>query len=346
MASTETESTASLADVSVLIVAYRSRDTLGKCLETLSQQTVAPREVFVLENGSPLGERIDRSTLPAGVCFIESDENLGFAAGNNLLARRASGEWLALLNPDAFPRRDWLEQLLAATQRYPGTSLFGSTQYAAGFPGQLDGVGDVYHATGLAYRAGYMRSVALLPEDGEVFAVCGAAAFIRRSLFESLGGFDERFFCYNEDVDLAYRAKLAGHTAIQLRDAAVDHLGYASSGRRSEFATYYGVRNRLWVFLKNTPGWLIWLLAPAHFVVTLLLWVSAARFGQVTVFGRALGDALGGWSETMASRREIQRSRVASTWRIARAMSWNPLHLLTRAPDVRPVKPGGRSQQK
>jgi N-acetylglucosaminyl-diphospho-decaprenol L-rhamnosyltransferase len=328
-----------LVDISVLIVAYRSRQTLGQCLETLALQTVQPRQVFVLENGSPDGERIDKSTLPNWVSFVESEKNLGFADGNNRLAAVATGEWLALLNPDAFPRKDWLEQLLAASVRYPEVSIFGSTQYAAGYPGLLDGVGDVYHAAGLAYRAGYMRPVALLPQDGEVFAACGAAAFIRRSVFESLGGFDERFFCYNEDVDFAYRAKLAGHRTVQLRDAAVDHLGYASSGRRSEFATYYGVRNRLWVFLKNTPGWLFWVLSPVHCAVTLLLWLSAARFGQFTVFGRALGDAGRCWSEMMASRREIQRSRVASTWQIARAMSWNPVRLFTRAPDVRPVKP-------
>lgn len=327
------------ADVAVLIVAYRSRDTLGQCIATLGAQTVRPRQVFVLENGSPAAERIDGATLPDWVQFVESDENLGFAGGNNLLAKMADCEWLALLNPDAFPRPDWLEQFLKATDRYPDISLFGSTQYAASHPGLLDGVGDVYHATGLAYRAGYMRPVALLPPDGEVFAVCGAAAFVRRSVFDALGGFDERFFCYNEDVDLGYRAKLAGYHAMQLRDAAVDHLGYASSGRRSEFATYYGVRNRLWVFLKNTPGWLFWLLIPVHCGITALLWLSAARFGQFNVFGRALSDALRGRDEIMASRRDIQGSRVASVWQIARAMSWNPLRLLTRAPDVRPTRP-------
>lgn len=326
-----------MADIAVLIVAYRSRDTLGQCLETLAAQTVRPRRVLVLENGSPEGERIDAATLPDWIEFIESDENLGFAGGNNRLAALADSEWLALLNPDAFPRSDWLEQLLEGAARYPQIDLFGSTQYAAGYSGQLDGVGDVYHATGLAYRAGYGRSVDLLPPDGEVFAVCGAATFVRRSLFAALGGFDERFFCYNEDVDLAYRARLAGHRAMQLRDAAVDHLGYASSGRRSEFATYYGVRNRLWVFLKNTPGWLFWLLLPVHAAITALLWLSAARFGQFTVFGRALRDALGRRGEMMQSRREIQANRVATTWQMAQAMSWNPLRLLTRAPDVRPL---------
>jgi GT2 family glycosyltransferase len=323
-------------DVTVLIVGYRSRDTIGRCLDALARQTCRPARILLLENGSPEGERILPGDVPEGVEFIASEENLGFAGGNNRLAAMASTTWLVLLNPDAFARDDWLENLARATRKYPAAAMFGSTQYASGQDGLLDGVGDVYSAAGLAYRAGYGRPVSVLPQDGEVFGACGAALLIRRDLFEDLDGFDERFFCYNEDVDLAYRARLAGHVTVQLRDAAVDHLGYASSGRRSEFATYYGVRNRLWVFMKNTPGWLFWLLAPVHALVTLLLWLSSARFGQAGVFFRALRDALAARADMFRSRREIQSSRVVSASTIARAMSWNPLRLLTRAPDVRP----------
>ena len=326
------------ADIAVLIVGYRSRDTIGRCLETLQAQTVRPCEVFLVENGSPNSERLSAADLPDWVHFIENETNLGFVGANNQLARIATTRWVALLNPDAFPAVDWVERLVAATERYPATALFGSTQNAADNEGILDGVGDVYHATGLAYRAGYGKPVSQLPAEGEVFAPCAAAALYRRDVFEELGGFDERFFCYNEDVDFAYRARLIGHRTIQVRDAAVDHLGYASSGRRSEFATYYGVRNRLWVFLKNTPGWLFWVLAPVHFCVTLLLWLSAARFGQFGLFGKAIRDALKAWPEIMADRRDIQSKRTVSAWTIARAMNWNPLNLLTRAPDVRPAK--------
>jgi N-acetylglucosaminyl-diphospho-decaprenol L-rhamnosyltransferase len=340
MASPEVESDRPLADISVLIVAYRSRETLDECLKTLALQSVRPREVFVLENGSPAGERIDKSTLPEWVSFIESEKNLGFAVGNNLLASKATGKWLALLNPDAFPRPDWLEQLLAASERHPDISIFGSTQYAADFPGRLDGVGDVYHATGLAYRAGYMRPVRLLPEEGEVFAACGAATFIGKDIFAALGGFDEALFCYGEDVDLSYRARLVGQRVVQVKLAAVDHKGYASSGRRSEFATYYGVRNRLWVFLKNTPSWLFGVLAPVHAAATLLLWAAALKNGQAKVFGRAISDALRAWPQIRKARRQVQAGRTVPASKIAAMMCWNSFMLLTRAPDVRPLKPG------
>ena len=332
------------ADISVLIVAFRSRDTIRRCLEALAAQTRRPREVLLLENGSPDGERVDPASLPDWVRFVDSDTNLGFAGGNNRLAELAAGDgWLAFLNPDAYPRPDWIEALEVATARYSGFTLFGSTQYSADTPGLLDGAGDVYHAVGLAYRACYRQPVAALPPEGEVFGPCGAAAMIRRDVFDALGGFDEHLFCYNEDVDLAYRARLAGHRAIQLRGAAVDHEGYASSGRRSRFATFYGVRNRAWVFLRNTPGWLLPVLMPLHIAMTMALWLSAARFGQFGLFARALSAALADWRWIWRTRRELQRKRVVPASRLAAAMCWRPGALLRRSPDIRPVDNAGVS---
>ncbi len=321
------------ANITVLIVAYKSVGTLAGCLDALRSQTRAPREILVLENGSPDGQRVAAADIPPGIRLIESGENLGFAGGNNLLARSAQSEWLALLNPDAYPHRDWIEQLEAASRAYPDVPLFGSTQFAAGNEDVLDGTGDCYHALGLAYRSGYGRKLNAIPE-GEVFAACGAAMFVRRDVFEALGGFDDRFFCYNEDVDLGYRARLRGWAVIQLAGARVDHVGYGSSGRRSEFATYYGVRNRLWVFLKNTPGWLFWALLPGHVAVTLALWISAFRFGQGRLFARAIADGMSAREKILASRVEIQASRRVSAMRLARMMNWNPFDLITRRAKV------------
>ncbi|BDX00663.1 glycosyltransferase family 2 protein [Maricaulis maris] len=322
------------ADISVLIVSYKSVDTLAGCLAALTAQSLAPREIIVLENGSPDGQRVRAADMPEGVRLVESDENLGFAGGNNYLATLAKGAWFALLNPDAYPHPDWIEQLDRARTIYPAASMFGSTQFVANQLDTLDGTGDCYHALGLAYRSGYGRPARSLPE-GEVFAACGAALFIKRDVYEALGGFDERFFCYNEDVDLGYRARLQGYQVIQLASAAVDHVGYGSSGRRSEFATYHGVRNRLWVFLKNTPGWLFWLLLPGHVLVTGLLWLSSLRFGQGRVFARALGDGLAGRRDIFLTRAEVQKARRVPPSAIARMMNWNPIDLLTRRAKVR-----------
>lgn len=327
------------SDISVLIVAFKSRKTIPACLEALAAQTVRPREVWLLENGSPDGEKVQAGDLPDWVNFIDSAENLGFAGGNNRLAQAASGAWLALLNPDAYPKPDWIEALERATRDYPDIDLFGSTQWAGGAEGVLDGTGDVYHFTGLAYRSGYGKGEAALPTEGEVFAPCAAAMLIREEVFQGLGGFDEGFFCYNEDVDLGYRARLEGRRAVQLRSAEVVHDGYGSSGRRSEFATYYGVRNRLWVFVKNTPAWLFWLLAPVHIVIALLLFLSSLRFGLGGTFLRAIRDALKDLPRVWAQRHQIEQKRTVSVIELARMMSWNPLNLITRGAKIWRVHP-------
>ena len=328
-----------VADISVLIVAYKSRATMARCLDALMAQARPPRQILVLENGSPENERLTAADIPEGVEFVHSDDNLGFAAGNNLLARRAKARWLAFLNPDAFAHPDWIEQLERAFERYPDVTSFGSTQFVADETDRLDGTGDAYHALGLAYRSGYGRKAGRELAEGEVFAACGAAACVRRDIFEGLDGFDESLFCYNEDVDLGYRARLQGERVVQLAGARVDHLGYASSGRRSEFETYHGVRNRLIVFLRDTPGWLFWCLAPGHVAVTAALWLSSLRFAQGGVFIRAVGDALKRWPQIRVQRRELMAQRRASVWQIARMMSWSPLDLFTRKQKIVDYEP-------
>jgi GT2 family glycosyltransferase len=150
----------------------------------------------------------------SAIRLIEAGGNIGFAAGNNLAAGQARGQWLALLNPDAFPDRGWLTALVAAARQHPEAASFGSWQRLDGRPGLLDGVGDVYHISGVAWRDGHGKVCGDRYEpDCEIFSACAAAALYRRQAFLEVGGFDEDFFCYFEDVDLGFRLRLAGYAA-------------------------------------------------------------------------------------------------------------------------------------
>ncbi|MCW5724809.1 MAG: glycosyltransferase family 2 protein [Maricaulaceae bacterium] len=329
------------ADVTIIIVAFRSRPHIRRCLEALAAQTVRPLQVILIENGSPQEERVTRDMVPDWVRFIENEDNLGFAGANNQAAALARARWLALLNPDAFAKPDWLEQLLAATKRWPEARLFGSTQLAADQPGYLDGAGDVYHVTGMPYRGGFGWKASRLPPEGEVFGPCAAAALIARDVFEALGGFDERFFCYCEDVDFAFRARLAGHRTVQVRDAVVEHVGYASTRRWSDFAMYHGVRNRLWTFIKNMPAPWIWLLLPWHVGATLIQLGAALRRKVFRAYWRGLWHGCRDLGPILRDRRGVQAARRASLTQVMRAMTWSPVAIMRRAPDVRQkVDPG------
>lgn len=331
-----------MVQFSVLIVNFNSGDRLSKAISALDAQTFRDFELLVFDNGSTDGSAVKAEKLATELGlpakFVLHDENIGFAAANNRVAEKATGEWLAFLNPDAYPYRDWLERMLEAFQRFPFADAFGSTQIDATDTDYLDGAGDVYHVLGIPYRGGFGSTVASIPETGECFSPCGAAALYRRKAFETLGGFDERFFCYSEDVDLGFRLRLGGGSCIQVNNARVFHEGSGVTGRHSDFTVYHGNRNRIWVAFKNTPGLIYWPMLPVQVLVNLYLVARAYSFGIGKPYLRAVIDGYAGLSKFSSDRRQIQRARKASIRDIARAFGWSPRLLASRVPRLWPIK--------
>jgi len=247
--------------------------------------------------------------------------NLGFAKANNLAIEECDTEFVALLNPDAFPEADWLSKLVQAAQARPEVAAFGSRQMLHGVPDTLDGTGDVYHISGLPWRNGHgliqceADSVAR-----EIFCPCAAAAFFRRKALNEAGGFDEDFFCYVEDVDLGFRLRLMGHKSLYVPDAVVHHVGSGiTGGRHSDFSVYYAHRNLVWAFIKNMPGILFWLLLPVHCLLNLVTLAYFSLHGQGKVIVRAKRDALKGIPAMWRKRQSIQANRhstILAIWRV------------------------------
>jgi len=219
--------------VSVIIVNFNSGARLSRCLDCLEKQTYSKFEIIVMDNNSNDDSLVRARVSDRRARLIRCAENTGFAAANNAAAGKAKGEWLALLNPDAYARPEWLFELIAAAERQPGADAFGSLQLDAMRPGYIDGAGDNCSVYGIVYRGGFGRLLKGAIEDGECFAPCAAAAMYRRSTFLKLGGFDEKFFCYGEDVDFGFRLRNAGGRAIQANNAIVLHEGSGVSGRPS-----------------------------------------------------------------------------------------------------------------
>jgi GT2 family glycosyltransferase len=207
-------------------------------------------------------------------------------------------------------------------------------------PTRLDGLGDVMSITGFPFRGGYRRPDPGDAQVGEVFSACGGAMLVDRALFLEMGGFDERFFCYCEDVDFGYRLRLRGEPTLIIPDAVVRHEGSASTGGpRSDFATFHGTRNRLWVFVKDTPPLLFWLTAPLHLVTTATLFASHAAHGEFASPWKGLMAGLANIGVALKARREAQSQRTVSSWAIARAMTWSPLDILQRRVFIQPWRP-------
>jgi len=306
----------------VIIVNYNSGGLLGRSLEALTKQTLRPKQIYVVDNASR-DSSCDRIALDfPEITLIRLEQNTGFAAANNLAVRRADGcEWVALLNPDAFPDPEWLAALMDAAARRPEYSFFGSRMLMADSPDLVDGVGDVYHVCGLHWREGHgQRAKQDFLHEKEIFSPCAAAALYRRDNFLEAGGFDEDYFCYAEDIDLGFRLRLLSYRCLHVPDAVVHHLGSASTGRRSDFSVYHGHRNLVWAYVKNMPAPLFWLYLPYHLAINLASLIWYALVGRWRVILKAKWDAIRGLPKMWLKRRKIQARRVVGPWEIRKQM--------------------------
>ncbi len=326
------------SDVSVVVLCFQSGDTLARCVNALQAQTVRGFETILADNASFDGAPQAAVAAHPGIRLIDNGANLGFAAGNNRAAEQARGRWLVLLNPDAYAAPDWLEQMLACAAAHPTARCFTARQKMAQAPTRLDGLGDAMSGVGFPFRGGYGAPDPGVMAPSEVFSPCGAAMMIDRALFLELGGFDESFFCYCEDVDLGYRLRLMEEPTILASRAVVLHEGSVSTGgRRSEFSVYHGVRNRLWLYAKNTPPLLLWLTAPLHAAATFVIWCRATLREEGAPVERALEDALKALPQVWTARQAVQARRTVSSFAIAGMMTWNPLKILKRQGKIKPV---------
>ena len=330
--------------LSVIIVNYNSGPRLARCLAHLSRQRFRDFETIVFDNASQDGSIALGREVDPHARYLISAENVGFAAGNNRAAAAANGDWVVFLNPDAYAEPDWLEKLAAGAVAYPHADAFGSAQFNAEDPSRLDGVGDVMHILGIAYRGGFGRPVASLPGDGECFSPCAAAAMYRKSVFDALGGFDETFFCYGEDVDLGFRLRLAGGRAVQLSSAQVMHEGSGITGRHSDFSVYYGHRNRIWLVRKNFPAAFFWVGLPCRMLLDCAILARLAMIGKFGAASRALYNGYFGGGAIRRNSRLLRKNRSLTLGELSSMLAWSPLSLLLREAKLRPACPKSEKQ--
>jgi len=308
--------------ITVIIVNWNGGNLLQRCLLHLQMQSYQPERILLMDNGSSDGSA-QLAAQVSGVTVRYLNENWGFAAANNRALDECDTEWVALLNPDALPDKDWLLNLIKASQQYPAISVFGSKQIQLESPDKIDGKGDIYHISGLLWRDGYGKTQSDDDNIGQaIFSPCACAALYRLSALKQVGGFDEDFFCYVEDVDLGFRLQLGNYSARYVPDAIVYHAGSASTGgQHSDFSVYHGHRNMVWTFVKNMPGILFWLLLPVHAVLNIVSVVHFSLQGQANIIVKAKKDALKGIPNMWRKRQIIQSQRTASILKI-----WQILH--------------------
>jgi GT2 family glycosyltransferase len=265
-------------------------------------------EVVLVDNGSE-----DDSVPFVRACFphvrvISLPFNLGFAAAMNAGARAARSEYLAFLNNDAAADPNWLGELTGCIQRHPRAASVTSKILKLDRRDILDDAGNVMTRSLKAYHRGRGEfDRGQYEDESEVFSASGAASMWRARALVELGLFDEDFFAYYEDVDLGFRARLAGYECWYAPRAVVFHAGGATSrARQSEFVFFYSVRNRWRMIVKNVPGRLFVRNAHRIFLGELLTFGRSMREGHMRLTLAAYRDVLRSLRPLLAKRRGIQ----------------------------------------
>jgi GT2 family glycosyltransferase len=312
--------------ISVVVVAYRQREALAECLDAcLEAAAVVPggAELIVVDNGG-LAPFI-RGRWP-DVQLIESGGNVGFAGGVQRGVAVASGQWVALVNDDARIERDALARLLTAGERDERIGSIAAQVRFHADPALINSAGIDVDSLGIATERLAGRPAAEAQHACEVFGASGCFALYRTAMLNAVGGLDERFFAYLEDVDLAWRARAGGWIAVYEPLAIAYHHGSASSGEGSQRKYFLVGRNRVRLLARNAtagqlaralPGILLYDLAYVIYagltdrtlaplrgrLAGLREWRALRGEGRGQRRAVALSPASKGWSSALRMRR-------------------------------------------
>ncbi len=300
--------------LSIIIPHFNGAHLLPPCLNALRVQTYPHLEIILVDNGSSdESVGLTRRHFPE-VRVMEMKRNLGFAGAVNAGIRQARGEIIVLLNNDTEVTPGWAQALFDALQAHPAAGMAASKILLFDRRDTLHSAGDGFGADGLPINRGvWQKDNGQFDREVYVFGGCGAAVAYRREMLEDIGLFDEALFMYLEDVDLNWRAQLAGYRAVFVPQAVVYHHLSASGG--GVIASYYTGRNTLLVLAKNLPGSVFrrygWTIVKAQFKIAaeaLRAWRGeAAR-------ARLRGQLAGLWRlpAWLAKRRSVQKKKRVS----------------------------------
>ncbi len=242
--------------VSIVIPNWNGASFLPTCLDSLRRQTHPRVEVIVADNASTDGSQALLEAQYPEVRLLALGENRGFTGACNAGMQAAQGEIVILLNNDTETEPDWIEQVVAAFERHPEAGLVASKMLLFDRRDTLHTAGDYYTVDGRAGNRGVWKADGpLYSREEYVFSACGGSSAYRRALLDEIGLLDDDFFFSMEDIDLGWRAQLAGWRCVYAPSAVVYHHLAATGGGVT--ASYHDARNMLWVIAKNYPGELL-----------------------------------------------------------------------------------------
>ncbi len=310
--------------ISVVVVNYNGKKFLDNCLSSLVTQTYQNFEIIVVDNGSSDNSPAYIRERYPSVILVETGANLGFAGGTNAGIRIAKGEFILTLNNDTIADPHLIDAIVSPMQM---DSRVGMCAAKMIFPdGRINSTGICISRSGAAWdQGGGEQDHGQFDIAKEVFGPCAGAALYRRSMLDEIGLFDEDFFLFMEDVDLAFRARLSGWKCMYVPTARVVHIHGGTAGFRSNLSIYYGNRNLIWYVIKNFPSRTLLLCSP---------WIIGRNCADIPYYfihgkGRAIIrakiDMIKGLPAMVCKRRDIKRhvpAGVIEKW----ILIWSRVH--------------------
>ncbi len=236
----------------IIIPNYNGVHFMEPCMRALEKQTCRDFDVLVVDNGSAAGSVEWLKEHEIQSVFLP--ENTGFSGAVNAGIRAADTPYVILLNNDTEPEPEYVEQLLRAIEASPHIFSVSPKMIQLYNRDLMDDAGDMYSIMGWAYQRGVGQEVERYDRPCHIFSSCAGAAIYRRELFEEIGYFDEMHFAYLEDIDVGYRAKIAGYYNRYCPQAVVYHVGSGTSGSKyNPFKVKLAARNNVYLNYKNMP---------------------------------------------------------------------------------------------
>jgi GT2 family glycosyltransferase len=304
--------------VTVVIPNWNTQCWLPGCLDGLRAQRYRDFEVILVDNGSTDNSLEFVQQHYPEVRIISFERNRGFASAVNAGIKGSRSDYVALLNVDTVPHPEWLSSLVEIMETSPhDIGGLASKMLAMDNPKMIDDAGNTLSWYGSARKRGTGEPVEAYSQVDEVFSVSAGAALYRRSFLEDVGGFDEGFGSYLEDVDLGLRGRLLGYRYLYVPTAVVLHKIHGAGLARSRYV-YLVTRNRLALLLKNIPLGLMlrhsWTLLYGQFYFFLVYKRPFHSLAGITSFLLALPRILG-------QRRAIQKRKKISNQALETVLS-------------------------
>lgn len=318
--------------VSVIILNWNGKKFLHTCLSSLTQITNPRIEIIVVDNNSSDDSVLFMKENFPKVRVIASRKNNGFAGGNNIGARAATGQYLLFLNNDTKVTKIFLIPMIEAYKRDSSIGCIQPEMRVMNHPDLLDEAGAYLTMSGFLYHYGYRKEyrLSMYRTTRVVFSAKGACMLIPKRAFDQVGGFDEDFFIFFEETDLCHRLWLAGYKVVYQPDSYMYHVagGDTTDTYTYERRVYLTFKNMNCSYFKNFGTLYLATIYPVFVVFqmgVLFYFLLSLRFGVVKAILRGWWWNVINLHTTLQKRNTIQQSiRKVSDRMIRSSIYYNP----------------------